>query len=251
MQTGADVQGAPRRMRPPPVVRSLPPHQLPLLLSADASLYPSPLTLSTLSSWVATCPDFALQYTLPQNIRKSQGSDVDQDEVVGVCIVLPVLAQHWNELISGRLKEWDVGPEMLWRPVSGSPAPDGIGLHVWHIERFGGWDGKAWGKFGLLALRDIQRVLDKFGIGSQGSALVKGYSALAVTEDGRRLFMDQLQWKQEPAYDGQWVLKDARTQRTWIVEKSDYSGKTVEENILIQGNCTMLVQRHGSQLRHK
>ncbi|KAF8540586.1 hypothetical protein BDD12DRAFT_832767, partial [Trichophaea hybrida] len=52
---------------PPPPPTLLSPHLVPTLLSADASIYPSPLTLPQLTSWITAAPSSSLQYLTPDN----------------------------------------------------------------------------------------------------------------------------------------------------------------------------------------
>ena len=70
---------------------------------------------------------------------------------------------------------------------------------------------------------------------------VIGYSALAVTSDGVRLFSTGLGWKEFPGYDGQWVVAhgNAEAKEIKIVEKRDWMGVDGWE---IVGNCKMLVR---------
>ncbi|KAF8472460.1 hypothetical protein BDZ91DRAFT_715112, partial [Kalaharituber pfeilii] len=219
-----------------PLRKSLPASKITIALSADNNIYPSPLTVSTLQSWANICPAFFLQYVHPLN----------QSEIVGICIAIPILAPYWDDLIAGRIREWEVRPEMLYsRDRVREPVQ--VGLHVWHVERFSSWD-RAWGGFGRLAWKDIEAVMEREGIetqaGSDSGVLMKGYSALAVTEDGLRLFRDNLGWERSKEYAGQWVTEDIKMKRR-IVEKSEWSQEA--EGYRIIGDCHMLVKVKGDK----
>lgn len=94
--------------------------------------------------------------------------------------MLPVLKPHWDDLVSGKIHEWDIVPSMLWH--EGCARAD-VGLHIWHIKRFPGWQ-RTWGGFGKYVWDEVRSSL----LDQPKGPRVVGYSALAVTEDGMRLF---------------------------------------------------------------
>jgi hypothetical protein len=154
---------------PPPPPKPLLQNLIPTLLSADASIYPSPLTLPQLSSWITAAPSFSLQYLTPDG------------ELSGVVVALPLLLHHWIRLINGEIREWDVTPEMFG---------DGGGLHVWHVERYPPWK-REWGRFAEVIERDL-------------GLKERSWSALCVTEEGRGMF--QRLGGKEGVYKGQVVV---------------------------------------------
>lgn len=177
---------------------------------------------------------------------------------MGVCIVLPIYRSYWRELVDGRIHEWDVGPGMVWRPRGGgAESREGeregkgegegegeeereVGLHVWHIERFPHWE-EHWGRFGGYVWRDIQRLVSEHK--AEGLRVI-GCSALAVTEDGVRLFGDGMGWGEAGEYRGQWVV--ARRGETRIVEKGVWEREGgEEEGWEVVGNCVMFVKMGG------
>lgn len=222
-----------------PVLQPLSSSSMELVFGADSQIYPSPLPLSVLASWVKACPNFAFQYRHPG----------DPGKVVGICITLPVLKLHWDDLVSGRIHEWDIAPSMLWRGGGGGECAkkagvdDDVGLHIWHIERLSGWQ-RAWGAFGKYVWDDVSRGL----LDQPKGPNVMCYSALAVTEDGMRLFRDRLGWKESPCYQGQWVVSSGvgENRVAQIVEKKDWlAGVGVEAVVAagleVIGDCRMLV----------
>ena len=214
-----------------PILQPLSSSSMELAFGADSQIYPTPLSFSDFASWVETCPTFAFQYQHPRDLGK----------VVGVCIMLPILKPYWDDLVSGRIHEWDIVPSMLWHHHGGGYAePDSdVGLHVWHIERFSGWR-RAWGGFGKYVWDEVKRgLLDQ----PKGPKVV-GFSALAVTEEGTRLFRDRLGWKEIPRYQGQWVVSSGvgEDRQTKIVEKKDWVGVVGVE---VVGDCRMFVKMRG------
>ncbi|KAH0613726.1 uncharacterized protein H6S33_005612 [Morchella sextelata] len=200
------------------------PADLPPLLDADASLYPSPLTLSTLSSWTSTAPSLSFKY-LPTTESTSP---------CGVCIILPLFSMHWEALIRGELKEWDITPAHL------GIEDEAVGLHVWHIERFEAWQ-RDWGSFGSWAWKDLEKAVERMVVG--GSKGVIGYSALCVTPAGEHLFRELLGFTDSRYYSGQVVVKDAGSGRTEIVEREVWERTPSEQKKgEIVAQCRMLVR---------
>ncbi|KAF8247999.1 hypothetical protein K440DRAFT_661070 [Wilcoxina mikolae CBS 423.85] len=141
---------------PPPPPTPLSPHLIPTLLSADASIYPSPLTLPQLTSWITATPSSSLQYLTPDN------------SLCGVVVTLPLSLHHWTRLINGEIKEWDITPDMF------ADDDDDGGVHVWHVERYPPWK-REWGRFAEVVQRDL-------GLRS------RRWSALCVTGEGVEMF---------------------------------------------------------------
>jgi len=82
---------------------------------------------------------------------------------------------------------------------------------------------------------DVQDLIEQQG------PWVIGYSALAVTSDGVRLFRTGMGWNESPSYDGQWVVaqENAEAKEIKIVEKRDWMGI---EGWEVVGDCKMLVR---------
>lgn len=150
----------------PPHIMPLSSPDLPSLLGADASLYPSPLTLVSLASWIDTAPYLSFKYL----------SSLASNSPCGVCVILPLLAHHWEALVRGDLKEWDITPEHLWSPSNLSATEEKVGLHVWHIERFGGWQPEWSGKegFSRYCWKDVDNAV-KYML-QEGCSGIMGYS---------------------------------------------------------------------------
>lgn len=197
----------------PPPWSMLPPAPVALdstavqtLHRSESSLYPSPLTLATLLSWIAAVPAFSFTYTSG-----------------GMLVTLPVKLQPWHRIVSGELKEWEITPCML---AAGSD--ESVGLHVYHIEKFAGWQG-SWGRFADVALRRVQELV------VERNMKVEGWSALAVTEDGYRCF-ERLGFC-EGEYLGQVVVRENDELR--ILEVKDCVGEMRGEILMA---CKMLVK---------
>lgn len=99
--------------------------------ASDQAMYPVPLSNNRLRDWVSGCPDLSICFQSPK-----QG-------LMGVVIVLPLLRQHWQDLLSGKLKEFDIDPKTMFPdttatlPHQRNRKPVQVGLHVYHIERLG------------------------------------------------------------------------------------------------------------------
>ncbi|KAK4222225.1 hypothetical protein QBC38DRAFT_490413 [Podospora fimiseda] len=97
--------------------------------NADQAMYPVPLPDNRLRDWVSACPDLSMCFHSPK-----QG-------LMGVVIVLPLLRRHWEDLLSGKLKEFDIDPRTMFPdmtatlPHQRNRKPEQVGLHVYHIER--------------------------------------------------------------------------------------------------------------------
>lgn len=152
----------------PPYLLPLDSFDLPNLLGADASLYPSPLTLVSLASWIVTAPYLSFKY-LPALTSNSP---------CGICVILPLLERHWEALIRGDLKEWDITPKHLWSPSNPSATKENVGLHVWHIERFESWEPEWSGKggFGKYWWNDVDNAVKHML--QEGCSGIIGYSGM-------------------------------------------------------------------------
>jgi len=92
--------------------------------ASDQGMYPAPLTLERLQSWVVSGHDLSSSWL---------DADLDSDKLIGVIIVLPVLRPHWEDLLVGKIRETQLDPSVF-------PAAFGsheVGLHIFHVERFG------------------------------------------------------------------------------------------------------------------
>jgi hypothetical protein len=183
----------PPRPQPTPISKEL----IPTLLSADASIYPSPLTLATLTSWITAAPTYALQYLAPTGA------------LAGVVIALPLRLEYWKAVTYGHVKEWEITAEML--------APEDsevdVGVHIWHVERYSAWI-QDWGRFGDSVMEDLG---------------AKRWSALCVTAEGRTM-MERFGGR-EGRYQGQVVVDGVLQER----EEWDGCGMLVGYGIMIIG----------------
>ena len=102
---------------------------LAAVYASDQAMYPVPLSNNRLRDWVSGCPDLSICFQSPK-----QG-------LMGVVIVLPLLRKYWEELLSGKLKEFDIDPKTMFPdttatlPHQRNRKPVQVGLHVYHIER--------------------------------------------------------------------------------------------------------------------
>ncbi|KAK3943599.1 hypothetical protein QBC46DRAFT_307285 [Diplogelasinospora grovesii] len=154
------------------------------IYASDQEMYPAPLTFDRLASWVATCPELSISF--------SPESSSSEGHVVGMVIALPLLREHWQDLLVGKLKEPEVELSMFpqpnnnFRPDTGHSVESEVGLHVFHIERFNSdtlpssWFGGR--GFAEYALQEV------IAVATRKEWRIIGFSALTVTEAGRRSF---------------------------------------------------------------
>lgn len=196
---------------------------------------------------------------------------MEELDLAGVVIILPILSPHWERLISGELKEWDITEKMLFRTSTfGNAAANTpgvkeksrdtvtLGLHTWHIEKFPAWDRfnlshpeEPSSSFGIYARDDA----DSFLLSLQRDLMpvkleIVGSSALCVTSAGERLFGQRLGYT-EGEYKGQVVVQEA-DETTKIMEAEGWDkkkaiGSTCRGNEKVVGKCRMLVKMNRRQ----
>ena len=123
--------------------------------ASDQDMYPAPLPFARLRSWVDASPDFSMRLTCDRpngSIINSTSKGVME---LGVIITLPLLRPHWDALLCGKVKETDIDPAVAFADNSElgfvedekekeeeeeeEDEVQEIGLHVFHVERYGGW----------------------------------------------------------------------------------------------------------------
>ncbi|KAK4033920.1 hypothetical protein C8A01DRAFT_49586 [Parachaetomium inaequale] len=204
-----------------PIPIPIPDALLRAVYASDQAMYPVALSYSQLRAWVAACPDLCICFrdttttittttttsravgggssssSLPSQYEESAAVAA---EAAGVVIVLPLLRVYWEDLLQGRLKEPDIDPGNMF-PVSGQGFGGGdhpggemgvregeeeVGLHVYHIERFGTGlpfaDGRA-KRFSEFALEEVMARAQ-----ARSEWRVVGMSALTATPAGKRTF---------------------------------------------------------------
>jgi hypothetical protein len=203
--------------QPPPPHAQLTPIPIPdpvlrAVYASDQSMYPVPLPYSRLRAWVDASPDLSICF---------QDSAAEAAAVAGVIVVLPLRRRHWEDLLVGRLKEPDVeagsmfpdadtrGGGVVGGDCGAGREEEEVGLHVYHVERFGVESSSGFGKgvggkrFSEYALAEVmKRVEARPGwkvLGLSGMApvlahfvaedvLMLGDVALTATPAGKRTF---------------------------------------------------------------
>lgn len=150
--------------------RQPPTTQIPVLSSvlqavyaSDQEMYPVSLPYSRLRAWVEACPDLSICF---QNSTAPTGQE-SAAAVAGVVIVLPLKRVYWEDLLMGRLKEPEIEHGEMFPACEGGHGKgererEEVGLHVYHIERFGSWTEGAGGGvgrkgFARFALEEVMR----------------------------------------------------------------------------------------------
>jgi hypothetical protein len=123
--------------------------------TSDQDMYPAPLSLARLKSWVEACPELSICFRASDN--------QNEDVAVGVVIVLPLVKKYWEELLVGKVKETDVDAAVVF-PKPGEYGLE-VGLHVFHIERFEAWPKvvKKRTRFAEYSLQAIEAVAATMG----------------------------------------------------------------------------------------
>lgn len=103
------------------------------VFASDQDMYPAPLTLDRLQSWVTACPSLSVCFRTSHPTTSRDDKDkMDSTPPLGVVIVCPLRRVVWEDLLAGRLREPDIDAASMF------PSDDtdgGVGLHVFHIER--------------------------------------------------------------------------------------------------------------------
>lgn len=121
------------------------------IYASDQDMYPAPLTYERLKSWVDSRPELSICFqAMPEESRDAVP--------IGAIIVLPLVKEHWNDILVGKLKESDIDPASMF---AGDSKAD-VGLHVFHIERFEAFNplGRL-RHFAEFAVEDIRDVVEK------------------------------------------------------------------------------------------
>lgn len=115
--------------------------------ATDQQMYQCPLTHESLKSWIQRAPDFSVAYHDDVELPPS---------LAGVIVTLPIIAAHWQDLLIGKLKEWEISPSMIAKDEMTEAR---IGVHVFHIEKYEAWKrcapGHAENSFIQIALKDV------------------------------------------------------------------------------------------------
>ncbi|KAL2195931.1 hypothetical protein P885DRAFT_78858 [Corynascus similis CBS 632.67] len=190
--------------------------------TSDQDMYPVSLPYSRLRAWVDACQDLSVCFHFDQgdvNLASSAAAGyayggpgsgsgrrlaVEHGRdgagsaaggiVAGVVIVLPLRRLFWEDLLKGRLKEWEIEPgNMFAFPAhdsddrharNGKNKGEEVGLHVYHIERFGTWfRGQGKKRFSELALEEVMTRVQ-----SRREWKIVGMSALTATPAGKMAF---------------------------------------------------------------
>ncbi|KAK4159717.1 hypothetical protein QBC43DRAFT_271892 [Cladorrhinum sp. PSN259] len=146
--------------------------------ASDQAMYPVPLRDDRLRDWVAACPDLSMCFHSPK-----QG-------LMGVVIVLPLLRRHWEDLLKGKLKEFDIDPRTMFPdmtatlPHQRNRTPEQVGLHVYHIERLAVEPPTPnQRRFSEVAMEEVTRRAQE-----RWSWDIVGMSALTATGAGKNTF---------------------------------------------------------------
>ena len=141
-------------------------HVLRAVYASDQDMHPAPLPYERLHSWLVTCPDLSICFARERAATGKADGSLNAT-TLGVIIALPVLRPHWENLLRGQLKETDIDPGVAFPHGEDGTGRnqeeevrDEVGLHIFHVERFPGWESVASvveGGFAAFALGEILR----------------------------------------------------------------------------------------------
>ncbi|ORY71464.1 uncharacterized protein BCR38DRAFT_331429 [Pseudomassariella vexata] len=157
------------------------------IFASDQDMYPAPLTLDQLRSWVTGCPDLSRCFCLTERTE-------NDGHLAGTIMVLPIVGRFWHALLQGKLTEADIDATTMF--PSGNGGEEEVGLHVFHVERF---DDSLSGftRVALSAVKETAR--------SKGWTIA-GCSALTATPGGWRSF-EKLGFV-KTGYEEIWIVRD-------------------------------------------
>lgn len=121
-------------------------------------MYPVPLNFERLQNWVAQSPELSVCYV----DSAGEGCDSPGDAVeIGAVIVLPLRKNQWEELLVGKLKEIEVDASTMFES-SDADEPQDVGLHIFHIERFEGYERAKLQRFAEFVLEDVREAATRY-----------------------------------------------------------------------------------------
>jgi hypothetical protein len=123
------------------------------VLLADQTIYPVPLEFETAKSWVETNQLFSSSYSTVK-------SNEVEHQIDGVIIALPLDLDSWKELLTGKLKESNITSDHILSSFD-LQHENQFGLHIFHIEKYNGWDTKRLGNFSEFAIQLIRDTSDE------------------------------------------------------------------------------------------
>ncbi|KAK4251599.1 hypothetical protein C7999DRAFT_27671 [Corynascus novoguineensis] len=190
--------------------------------SSDQDMYPVSLPYARLHAWVDACQDLSVCFHFDQGdnslassaaagyadggpgsgsggrLAVGHGRDGAGSAaggiVAGVVIVLPLRRPFWEDLLRGRVKEWEIEPRNMFafpeqdsddrHGRNGKSEGEEVGLHVYHIEKFGMWfRGQGNKRFSELALEEVMTRVQV-----RREWKIVGMSALTATPAGKMAF---------------------------------------------------------------
>lgn len=184
------------------------------ILELDSRVYPTdwPVTGDVLASWYQRNPEFGMMY---------------ED---GVCIAIPLNRQGWEQLIGGVVEEYELG---------GSAVFDGqrdqeLGIHVYHLEKFGRGKG-----FYREVLADLGKLVGNLRTENSNLRVI-GFSGLCVTSAGCGLFANKLNCREREYVSSEHVLKkDGKIVLVETESQRDLADK-LKEGFAYSTRCKML-----------
>lgn len=164
----------------------------------------------------------------------------NRDRLLGFYMVLPLHESAYEQLLRGNLTELDLDERHL---VTDASQCSRIGLHVYHIEKFG--KDHLGASFSRIMLREVGAVLREFS-----HIEIVGLSAYCVTTAGINLFLNGLNCYEvvnsDPNSTQEHIFIDPRSSEVKVVSFSQTQSASIYHkyaHLRYMHRCKMLVTR--------
>ena len=145
------------------------------LLQLDKKVYPtdSPVTPRNLNAWYKKYPGFGIVYE-------------EEGQLAGMLVAIPLSPKGLQQLVYGKLIESELTDKLLFDKTR----DNGLGIHIYHIERLNERKG-----FYKTCFKDLANVTKGFLEENNWLQMI-GISALCTTPEGIGLFENKLGLKE-------------------------------------------------------
>lgn len=200
-------------------IRSIEEKDYDFLLELDKKVYPtdSPVTPEILNEWYQRNNEFGILF--------------EENEIQGMCIVIPLNKNGWERLTKGELLESELSSETIFD----NSRDKEIGLHIYHIEKF--TDKK---RFYQNCLAELNKRVCSLQETNKDLQII-GFSGLCVTSQGIGLFYNKFNCREREFINSEHILrKDDQLEIFDTESNSDLQNK-LEAGYEYLNRCKMLV----------
>jgi hypothetical protein len=201
-------------------VRSIEQKDYEKVFESDRKVYPTnnPVQSKDLDNWYQYNPEFGMMYET-------------DTELNAMCIAIPLTAQGWTQLTSGKLAEADVSSETIFKNERDSE----IGLHMYHVEKFDSFTGSFYTTF----LQDLSTILNNLRRNNPKLKII-GFSGLCVTAGGIGLFENKFNCREREFINTEHILRKNGKLAVFDLTQTELETK-LDEGYEYVNRCKMLV----------